>query len=592
MVNYCILCKVCATTISTSSFHRFPKNKDRRSKWLRAINMNEVPQCARLCSNHFKSSDYQETIYGLKASLKKTAIPKIISQEINSDANNNTAAFSEKEFHTEIQQNICKEQSEIKIEECSMEFNNAAKYNPNSLKRKLMENEEIDFPLKHIRHMKDINVYEVSKNQDEAKMISNMRLPKDANKIKGYGYVEFEDRQSLIDALSMTNTTIKTRRVRIEVSNSSNDDRRSGRMGRDSRRDNYDDPERTSGDWRSGPREDLLDGDSYRSRYDRDRYDNRDRRDDRERHDYDNKPGAWRERDSNDKGSSFKDRGGFRDDSKDRDRDRDWNRYGDRGRSKDRDGDRSSSFGPRRNYGDSDWDRDRRQDRDAKPEPRQRPKLNLQPRTKPVEPLVVAEDSAAKDSTTESKSTANTESTQRASAATAVPAANIFGAAKPVDTTAREREIEERLAKSYAESRSREETDIKERKDGTWGRRNGEGRDDKEKERGRPAWRSEEDRGARLERSTPRSQPTPTRAEEQSGSKTSPATSRSGLSTSKGSQKSVEKDTRAAERDRKDKEKDEISRMPKAKDEQAPNFVASNKYSMLPDDVDPDNIDE
>lgn len=92
-------------------------------------------------------------------------------------------------------------------------------------------------------------------------------------------------------------------------------------------------------------------------------------------------------------------------------------------------------------------------------EPRQRPKLNLQPRTKPVEPLVVAEDSAAKDnSTTESKSTANTESTQRASAATSVPAANIFGAAKPVDTTAREREIEERLAKSYAESRSREET--------------------------------------------------------------------------------------------------------------------------------------
>lgn len=70
-------------------------------------------------------------------------------------------------------------------------------------------------------------------------------------------------------------------------------------------------------------------------------------------HDYDNKPGAWRERDNNDKGSQFKERSGFRDDSKDRD----WNRYSDRGRSKDRDGDKSSSFGPRRNYGDSDWDR-------------------------------------------------------------------------------------------------------------------------------------------------------------------------------------------------------------------------------------------
>ncbi|EFN64292.1 Eukaryotic translation initiation factor 4B [Camponotus floridanus] len=406
--------------------------------------------------------------------------------------------------------------------------------------------------------------------------ISNMRLPKDANKIRGYGYVEFEDRQSLIDALSMTNTTIKTRRVRIEVSNSSNDDRRGGRMGRDNRRDNYDDPERTSGDWRSGPREEL-DEDSYRSRYDKDRFDNRDRRDDRERHDYDNKPGAWRERDNNDKG--FKERSGFRDDSKDRD----WTRFSDRGRSKDRDGDKSSSFGPRRNYGDSDWDR--RQD--TKPEPRQRPKLQLQPRTKPVESTATSEDQT-KDSSVESKSTTGSESTQRTPAPTSVPAVNIFGAAKPVDTTAREREIEERLAKSYAESRSREEMDNKERKDGISGRRNGEGRDDKE--RGRPTWRSEEDRGTRVERSAPRTQLASARSEENE-SKTSP-TSRPEPTTLKVHHKFAEKDARAVEKDRKDKEKDEISRMPKAKDEQAPNFVASNKYSMLPDDVDPDNIDE
>lgn len=72
---------------------------------------------------------------------------------------------------------------------------------------------------------------------------------------------------------------MKTRRVRIDVSNSVNDDRRGGRMGRDNRRDNYEDSERTSGDWRSGPRDEVQppDGDSFRSRYD-----NRDRRDDRE----------------------------------------------------------------------------------------------------------------------------------------------------------------------------------------------------------------------------------------------------------------------------------------------------------------------
>lgn len=62
-----------------------------------------------------------------------------------------------------------------------------------------------------------------------------------------------------------------------------------------------------------------------------------------------------------------------------------------------------------------------------------------------------------KDSSVETKSTTGSESTQRTPAPTPVPAVNIFGAAKPVDTTAREREIEERLAKSYAESRSREE---------------------------------------------------------------------------------------------------------------------------------------
>lgn len=56
-------------------------------------------------------------------------------------------------------------------------------------------------------------------------------------------------------------------------------------MGRDGRRDTFDDPERTSGDWRSGPREELLDNDSYRSRYDRDRYDNKDRFDNRDRRD-------------------------------------------------------------------------------------------------------------------------------------------------------------------------------------------------------------------------------------------------------------------------------------------------------------------
>lgn len=406
--------------------------------------------------------------------------------------------------------------------------------------------------------------------------IANIRLPKDSNKFKGYGYIEFEDRQSLIDALCLSNTTMKARRVRIDVSNSVNDDRRGGRMGRDNRRDNYDDPERTSGDWRSGPRdENPSEGDSYRSRYDnRDR----DRRDDRESSDYDNKPGAWRE--SSDRGRpTFRDRGGFRDDEKDRD----WSRY-DRG-SRDREGgDRGSSFGPRRNYGDSDWDRDgqRRQGKppsstDSKPEPRTRPKLQLQPRTKPIEPIVVKEEQ------------------QPTAAAAPAPApassTNIFGAAKPVDTTAREREIEERLAKTYAESKSKEDGDSEKRvtkEGGTWGRRNGEGRE--ERERGRPTWRSDDDRSRRTERLAPQNQPASSDQYGDSKGQQQLPSSRGGRPSSKGPPRS--NDTRGGDRDRRDREKDDVSKMPKAKDEQAPNFVASNKYSMLPDDVDPDNIDD
>lgn len=58
------------------------------------------------------------------------------------------------------------------------------------------------------------------------------------------------------------------------------------------------------------------------------------------------------------------------------------------------------------------------------PGPTQRPKLNLKPRSAPKE-----------------------EETSAAPAAQSSRAASIFGEAKPVDTAAREREVEERLQK-------------------------------------------------------------------------------------------------------------------------------------------------
>jgi len=36
--------------------------------------------------------------------------------------------------------------------------------------------DEIDVPLKHIKHMKDIDLYEVSKNEDDAKMVLELAI--------------------------------------------------------------------------------------------------------------------------------------------------------------------------------------------------------------------------------------------------------------------------------------------------------------------------------------------------------------------------------------------------------------------------------
>ena len=82
-------------------------------------------------------------------------------------------------------------------------------------------------------------------------------------------------------------------------------------------------------------------------------------------------------------------------------------------------------------------------------EPRTRPKLQLQPRTKPVQPIMVNDEQAEESAEPPAPA---------ASAPPPVPAANIFGAAKPVDTAAREREIEERLNKTYTESKAKEES--------------------------------------------------------------------------------------------------------------------------------------
>ncbi|XP_069675228.1 eukaryotic translation initiation factor 4B isoform X3 [Periplaneta americana] len=266
--------------------------------------------------------------------------------------------------------------------------------------------------------------------------VTNIRLPRDERKPKGFGYVEFASRSSLISALSMVDTTVKSRRMRIEVAENNDNDRRGrGRDRGDMSRDRPDGPDRTLGDWRSRPREEPTpdpDGDRGGG-FGRDRDGGYERR------------GMGRREFGS---GGFRDGDRFRDNYGDRDRGfENRDNFGDRGRfggeregfgdrdrfSSRRGGDRDfggrSSFGPRRSYGPgSDFEREGGfRGRDEGPpqrEPRSRPRLNLKPRSTAEEPAAPAPEAAK---------------------------ASIFGGAKPVDTAAREKEIEERLEKEKGE---------------------------------------------------------------------------------------------------------------------------------------------
>nr|XP_054606702.1 eukaryotic translation initiation factor 4B [Nothobranchius furzeri] len=289
--------------------------------------------------------------------------------------------------------------------------------------------------------------------------ISAVRLPREPNnpeRLKGFGYAEFDDLESLLSALSLNEENLGNRRIRVDIAGQSNDkERDGGSMGGRDRGGRMADmgPDKTDSDWRARPSADADDGpprrddpfgeksrdryesdryrdgprrdndrydsgrDRYRDRYDdrdrKDRYDDRERYDDRDRRDrYDNKDrrdfsqGGY---DSRGGGSRRAFGSGFRRDYED-------------GRGS------SDRYGERDHYGDREDRYERREER----APQQRPKLNLKPRSVPKE----------------EEGTGSSGSTSPAVApSSGSRASSIFGGAKPVDTAAKEREVEERLKK-------------------------------------------------------------------------------------------------------------------------------------------------
>ena len=133
----------------------------------------------------------------------------------------------------------------------------------------------------------DVDDCEVKEVFERAKLrIENVRLMKDeGGRLKGYGYADFADRDSLVDVLTM-DLSVKNRKMRMDLASQAGKDRpERGGFGEDRRgRGRDDDPNAgrsDAGDWRRGPpppaREDGRDRERYNGRdsYERDGYNGR-----------------------------------------------------------------------------------------------------------------------------------------------------------------------------------------------------------------------------------------------------------------------------------------------------------------------------
>lgn len=272
--------------------------------------------------------------------------------------------------------------------------------------------------------------------------IKEMKLARDdANdRLRGFGHIELETREDLMDAIMLSDPVIRNRRIRIEFT--TEPDSISGRTVR-KRYDNYAprDSANESTNWRDRKESnfetvDGRDGGGRDHRENRRNYQQRSNF--QNRHDSNNNDdgGNWRlgERPNND--SPPPERRRFGNDRNDRDR---------------RDNDRR---GPGNRYG----DRDRREPREEQVQ--ERPKIYIAPRTLPLPELKFPKEEELERGTRKISLNGDHDNDNNDDSGVAddddrekiqkekippQPKENIFGDAKPVDNTARQREIEEKL---------------------------------------------------------------------------------------------------------------------------------------------------
>ncbi|XP_054725432.1 eukaryotic translation initiation factor 4B [Anastrepha obliqua] len=232
--------------------------------------------------------------------------------------------------------------------------------------------------------------------------IVSLRLPREEGengRVRGFGYVEFETRDDLINTLSLPDPSVKGRRIRIELSN---ENEHQGFRQRGNRRgfDGYNNggENRDSTNWRRDNNA-TQSNDNYDRNFSRERkYESDDKK----------ATGSWRT--------------GTRTPIN--------QNHGLKSRRDDTEGFSSNNL--------------RKDDQEL-----ERPKLNLKPRTLPL-PIVNQELEHDKEENVENKKLAKP---------TGVPSQKVFGSAKPVDTATRELEIEERLSEARRQQQLKHELD-------------------------------------------------------------------------------------------------------------------------------------
>jgi translation initiation factor 4B len=271
--------------------------------------------------------------------------------------------------------------------------------------------------------------------------IHEMKLARDDtnDRLRGFGLLEFETREDLIDALTLADLSVRGRRIRLEVT--TDPDGISGRTVR-KRYDNYTprDSANESTNWRDRKESNFETIDNGRDR-DRDR-DGRDggRRNYQSRSNFQNRHDNNNNNNNTGEDSNWRAREPqHQQDSPPPERKR-FERGGGGGRDRDR------RFGGR----------DSREPREMTQE--ERPKLNIAPRTLPLPELNFPKEEELERGTRKISLNGDhddsglpdedeKESVPKVEAPKPkpVPKENIFGMAKPVDTAAREKIIEEKM---------------------------------------------------------------------------------------------------------------------------------------------------